>query len=164
MTKQAYLTKIRRYKNKREAVFRKGNKCLQCGWTGHLAGFIFHHPDPSQKEFGLSGESMNWEKYWNEAQKCSLLCARCHTILHSDYDDPQFLKDVECYEGRELVESNIPWKNKTHIPTTYSRKCPVCECEFETSRKTQYLCSTKCHHTNRRKCERPSKKKNYKKW
>lgn len=136
----------------------KGNKCKQCGWTGNIAAFAFHHPDPSKKEFGISSAiTTNWEKYWKEAEKCDLLCSNCHMILHSDNSKEQFLKDVENYKGRALVASDIPWKNQTHVPKIYHHVCPRCQQTYETSTKQRRFCSLKCRDENSRKCQRPSK-------
>lgn len=136
----------------------KGNQCKECGWVGNIAGFCFHHPDPTQKEFGLStAPTTNWEKYWEEAKKCDLLCVRCHTILHADNSDEQFLKDVESYKGRALIASDIPWKNQTRVPKVYIHTCPNCQQKYETSIKQQRFCSLKCRNENSRKCQRPTK-------
>lgn len=158
MTKQAYLTKIRRYILKREAVRLKGNRCIKCGWTGNIAGFSFHHPDPTKKEFGLSNAiTTNWEKYWKEAEKCELICHNCHMILHSSNADEKFLQDVENYGGRDLISSNVPWKNQNHIPTVYHNTCKQCNVTYDTNIKTQIFCSVKCKNENNRKCIRPTK-------
>lgn len=160
MTKQSYLTKIRRYRIKKKAVEYFGGKCQKCGWTGNISVLEFHHRDPSTKKFGLSNSTTtNWEKYITEAKKCDLLCSNCHAIIHSDYDDENFLLDVDRYNGRELEQSSVPWKNQTHIPLRYNHKCEHCNSEFESSRKIQKYCSVKCKGECRRKCNRPSREK-----
>lgn len=70
---------------KTEAVKRKGGKCERCGYDNCLNALHFHHPDPSNKDFGLSqnGILKSWAEYWQEAQKCVLLCANCHAEIHS---------------------------------------------------------------------------------
>lgn len=112
MTPEAYNTKIRRYRLKKKAVEFLGGKCKSCGWQGCIAGFSFHHLDPSKKEFGISGSrTSKWEKIEKELTKCELLCCNCHCILHSGYNNEEFLKDVERYQGRLLETSEIEWKN-----------------------------------------------------
>ena len=73
---------------KKEAVKRFGGKCQRCGYDKSLSALQFHHKDPAIKSFGLaaSGNTRSWEEYWNEAQKCELLCANCHAELHNDID------------------------------------------------------------------------------
>lgn len=158
MTKNYYTIKIRRFRMKTEAVRLKGGKCFNCGWAGNIAAFQFHHRDPTQKEFGISSNpKVSWEKYWNEVEKCDLLCANCHAIHHAGTIDKQFLKDVESYKGRELVTSNIPWKNQTHIPRCYDHKCKHCNKPFTSPRQVQKYCCPNCQQKHRRKCNRPSK-------
>lgn len=64
----------------------KGGKCCVCGWSGHPAGFVLHHEDPTSKEHEISRmmRHASWESILEEAKKCSLYCARCHNIHHSD--------------------------------------------------------------------------------
>ena len=71
---------------KREAIKRLGGSCARCGYSKSVAALSFHHKDPSQKEFGLSnsGVTHSWDTYWEEAQKCELLCANCHAELHEE--------------------------------------------------------------------------------
>jgi protein-arginine kinase activator protein McsA len=143
---------------KTEAIRLKGGKCADCGWNGNIAAFQFHHRDPSEKRFTISSNpKVSWEKYWEEIEKCDLLCANCHMIRHSDNADPQFLKDVENYKGRELVVSAIPWKNQTHIPHSYDHNCQHCDKPFTSSRQVQKYCCPNCQSKGRRKCIRPSK-------
>jgi uncharacterized OB-fold protein len=158
MTKQAYFTKIRRFILKREAVKLLGGKCKKCQWSGSLAGFHFHHRNPKEKSF-LVGNTTNWERFWKEVQKCDLLCSICHDILHCDYENNQFLEDVEKYKGRDLIESKTPWKNQTHIPRSPIRICKKCGNKFVTPFKIQKFCSTKCYNLSSRKVRWPSKKR-----
>ena len=60
-----------------------GGICLRCGYKEHPAAMDFHHIDPSQKEFHL-GKYQNKlnDKVRKELDKCVLLCANCHRILH----------------------------------------------------------------------------------
>lgn len=70
---------------KKEAIRRKGSKCEICGYNKCIAALNFHHLDASQKEFGLaqSGVVHSWTEFWNEVQKCQLLCANCHAEIHN---------------------------------------------------------------------------------
>lgn len=91
-------TNIRRYRIKKKAVDYKGNKCSRCNWAGDMSGFDFHHTDPNQKDFELSGvniASMKWEEVVSELDKCELLCALCHRLEHSNYKNELFLKEAE---------------------------------------------------------------------
>ena len=79
-------TRIRKYRAKRRAVDLLGGACSRCGWDEHIAGFQFHHPDPTVKEANvgrLMAHGKPWEKIEVELTKCVLLCANCHAIEHS---------------------------------------------------------------------------------
>jgi predicted RNA-binding Zn-ribbon protein involved in translation (DUF1610 family) len=92
-------TRIRRYRTKLAAVKYKGSKCENCGWTGPIAAFEFHHKDDN-KEFGIgSAANKSWEVVKKEIDKCELLCSNCHRIEHAKHDDEIFLKEVKNYKG-----------------------------------------------------------------
>lgn len=58
--------------------------CKQCG-QNHPAALHFHHTDPSVKDTEISdaiGRSWSMTKILEEMQKCEVLCANCHAILH----------------------------------------------------------------------------------
>lgn len=45
----------------------------------------FHHRDPSEKKFIISGNHCRkWEIVREELDKCDLLCANCHMELHDE--------------------------------------------------------------------------------
>lgn len=94
-------TKIRRYRCKQAAVKLKGGKCSRCGWVGALAGFEFHHLDPSKKEFGVGKLAQkSWKVIKKELEKCILLCANCHRIEHAPgAKDPRFTEELARYKG-----------------------------------------------------------------
>lgn len=97
-------TKIRRYRAKKAGVEYLGNKCKRCGWSGNLAGFDFHHL--SDKDFNVNAVKMantKWEEIKKELDKCELLCALCHRIEHSDYENEIFLKIANKNSTADLV-------------------------------------------------------------
>lgn len=80
-------TNLRRYRTKKLAVEYLGGKC-KCGWSGDVSGFDFHHRNPEEKSFNISGlklASISWEEAKVELNKCDLLCALCHRLEHSMY-------------------------------------------------------------------------------
>jgi predicted HNH restriction endonuclease len=80
-----------RRKNKRRGVELLGGRCQRCGWDEHVAGFHFHHKDPSQKEFRIaSGNTIAWDKIKTELEKCVLLCSNCHAVVHAT-SDPEWV-------------------------------------------------------------------------
>lgn len=66
-----------------------GGSCNKCTYDDNLACLSFHHRNPSEKKFVLTLLNMtkhSMETLIKEAQKCQLLCIRCHF----DVEWPQF--------------------------------------------------------------------------
>jgi len=77
-----YRGKERRLKLKREFVDRLGGKCIDCGYSAHLAALDFDHIDPSTKSFNIATALATKDYYIvrDEVDKCVLRCANCHRI------------------------------------------------------------------------------------
>ena len=85
--------KVQRYnqiKERRESGrqyvfdYKKNNPCVRCGFS-HPAALDFHHKDHTTKTIGVADAvSGGWslDKIKEEIEKCDLLCANCHRILH----------------------------------------------------------------------------------
>lgn len=76
----------RRRKNlKDQCVEYMGGKCTICGYNKCTAAMVFHHLDPSTKEFAISGSAatFKWERIQAELDKCVLLCQNCHSEVHA---------------------------------------------------------------------------------
>lgn len=60
----------------------RGNRCSRCNNTFPLVCYDFHHIDPSTKK----ENTIDWNQEDNllkeEMNKCSVLCANCHRIVH----------------------------------------------------------------------------------
>ena len=74
----------RRRKLKRMALDYMGGCCQACGYKKSVSALQFHHLDPEEKDFGISGKgtTRSWEKIKVELDKCVLLCANCHAEVH----------------------------------------------------------------------------------
>jgi len=95
-------TKVRRYVAKSYAVEYLGSECKCCGWSGDISGFDFHHRIPKEKEFcinALTVANKSWEEVKKELDKCDLLCALCHRIKHSDYQNDKLILEAKNYSG-----------------------------------------------------------------
>ena len=59
-------------------------KCLICGESRTVC-LVYHHRDPSRKKFQI-GDISGWslEVIYQEMQKCDLVCANCHRIIHAE--------------------------------------------------------------------------------
>lgn len=75
-------------KRKEELVLLKGGKCKMCGveyTKENTAIFDFHHRDKNSREFRLNTTTLintNMKAILKELEKCDLLCANCHRLLH----------------------------------------------------------------------------------
>ena len=72
------LTPSREYA--KEYKLRKG--CCICGYDKTESALCFHHRDPSQKRFVLTGTNHSWSRIFKEIAKCDVMCLNCHAELH----------------------------------------------------------------------------------
>jgi hypothetical protein len=89
-------TKMRRYRMKMKAIDYLGGKCILCGYDKHPAAMVFHHRDPSTKEFSFGRmANKSWVSVQEELDKCDLLCSNCHAPLHSERYEEVFLAAIK---------------------------------------------------------------------
>jgi hypothetical protein len=78
----------------RLASLQKKKKCKKCGFSDPRA-LLFHHVNPQNKKKCVSVLiSMGYkeETVLEEVKKCIVLCANCHSILHSKKPSESFKK------------------------------------------------------------------------
>jgi predicted metal-binding protein len=77
-----------RQRLKLKAIEYKGGKCEVCGYNKIVRPLVFHHRDPSKKEFAIGGNGtpMKWDRVQLELDKCMLLCGNCHRAKHYEFD------------------------------------------------------------------------------
>lgn len=92
-----------RVRIKRKAIEYKGGCCVVCGYKKSSRSLQFHHRDPTQKDFGIGGKSLSWEKIKNELEKCELVCGNCHGEIHDGLIDLNIILD----ERRRSTGANI---------------------------------------------------------
>ena len=75
----------RRFVLKKRMVEYKGGKCVVCGYSRCLDAMCFHHRNPNEKDFNVSGaHCRKWSVVRDEIDKCDLMCCRCHVETHAD--------------------------------------------------------------------------------
>lgn len=80
---------LRRFDVKEKAVAYLGGKCKICGYNKCLSALSFHHKNPEEKSFSISGNhTSSFKKLKVELDKCELLCQNCHAELHWQQDEP----------------------------------------------------------------------------
>lgn len=129
--------KKRRRLLKQKAVLFLGGKCSICGYNKCLAALDFHHINPNEKEFIITGRIRSWNKIENELKKCVLVCSNCHREIHN----PDKELDLTLKDRQALY---------------YSYKCEHCGKEFTTKDTNRKYCSVKCRADHSRKVARPS--------
>ncbi len=81
----------KKHEMKKRAIEYMGGQCFLCGLkTDIIAVYDFHHNDNKEYESATLW-SKKWEIVEKEIQKCRLVCANCHRILHAEED----LKNLE---------------------------------------------------------------------
>ncbi len=63
---------------------KRAAKCKICNCQDFRC-LVFHHRNPEEKEFLVSQATMQGlcvKRIMEEIEKCDVLCANCHTILH----------------------------------------------------------------------------------
>ena len=73
-----------RKRKKRELIEYKGGKCEICGYDKCDRALQFHHKNPKEKDFQISGKSLSFKNLKNEVDKCILVCANCHCEIHDN--------------------------------------------------------------------------------
>lgn len=77
--------KQRRARIKTELLQRRGGKCKSCGYSKSFSALCFHHIDPQQKNFNISGirlTTISRRLLEEEADRCDVYCLNCHSELH----------------------------------------------------------------------------------
>lgn len=73
---------------KQKAVDSKGGCCQICGYSKTTYALHFHHLDPKEKDFNITGHGyQQWNQIETELKKCVLLCTRCHSEAHEGLVD-----------------------------------------------------------------------------
>lgn len=139
--------KLRGLKRKFELIEQRGGCCERCGYNKNIAGFDFHHKDPTQKEFKLdirklSNSSM--KVLMKEVDKCELLCANCHREEHNP--------DLEMSKVKLLIEEVN--NSVLEIKEIGRPKCIDCGVDINYTHKR----CVKCRGKAIRKVERPNLK------
>jgi 5-methylcytosine-specific restriction endonuclease McrA len=59
-----------------------GGKCCVCGYDKCVGALQFHHKNPNEKDFTISGKTLSFDRLKNEVDKCMLVCSNCHAEIH----------------------------------------------------------------------------------
>lgn len=143
-----------RQRLKERLVYVFGGKCQKCGYNKCLSALEFHHINPDEKEFMVTGSTVhNWNKVLEESKKCALLCANCHREYHTGLFKIDFESGFNQERANEITKK---------VEGAKQRQLFYCQdCGKEITRpkkgKMEYRCS-ECAAKNRRTVERPDRK------
>lgn len=68
---------------KQRLVDYKGGKCQICGYNRCINALEFHHVNPEEKDFTISGGTKSFDTLKPEIDKCILVCSNCHREIHA---------------------------------------------------------------------------------
>jgi hypothetical protein len=107
------------------------DQCHRCGFSEECA-LHAHHVVPSEKSFAISsGNTKALQDLVKEANKCILLCANCHAVIHK-YNE-------EFYFNKNNIPKYIMLDEM--LPRTKSiRKCSECNKEISFKSKRCHDC------------------------
>jgi hypothetical protein len=89
-------TVVRQRELKQRAIDYLGGKCQKCGISGDTCIFDFHHKIPEEKDFDLARRKLSsFDTIKPELDKCMLLCACCHRLVHVAERNDKFDFDIE---------------------------------------------------------------------
>ena len=127
--------KQRRRSLKERLVAIKGGSCAYCGYSKSLRALVFHHNDPSLKDFnvGRFRDRRKISEILEELDKCTLLCHNCHREEHVNLGSnvpAEFISQViQNYESTRRTErpprkvkkpptrtASKPKTNPHHVP------------------------------------------------
>lgn len=76
-------------KRREELIMMAGAVCADCQYGYGDFMYDFHHVDPTEKKFTLTGKNLTnrWADVLAEFNKCVLLCPNCHRIRHWKMDN-----------------------------------------------------------------------------
>lgn len=92
---------------------------MKCNITGDQSIFDFHHKNPKDKDFDIAKKKLSgFDTIKPELDKCMLLCACCHRIVHVAETNEAIDLDIEIryLEARKGVAMTA-----TPPPPTYPK-------------------------------------------
>ncbi len=116
-------------------VLRRGGECVDCEHDV-LTELQFHHRDPEEKLFTIgttnSVSDSRMEKVVEEADKCDLLCSRCHSRRHYEVTTEELETFIIPLANvffdplaKEKIVKNAYEVYKKQYGDNYNRKIPL---------------------------------------
>jgi hypothetical protein len=147
----------------------KGGKCQRCGYDKNIPSvYAFHHRNPNEKEFSISGMTKSFDNLKKEADKCDLLCSNCHLEVHhelhvkhrEEHGVPHLQKLLQCENcNNKFLRNKYGQKycSKKCFYTKNKKTCKTCNKTFVPNKNKIIFCSSECHKISTRKAVHPNK-------
>ena len=125
---ESELAVLKNQKRKLKAVEYKGGKCEICGYNKNISALEFHHLDPNEKDFTISGTKCGWNDLQKELDKCIMICANCHREIHNPHSTSENLShliqlhDVKTELKKEVSKRNRKSKYKFSLEELESKR------------------------------------------
>ena len=150
-----------RAKEKLVAAF--GGSCGICGYKKSVRALTFHHLDPSQKAFAISGKGIPraWKRIMDEAEKCVMLCHNCHDEVHDGVTEipADIRKFVRPKEPLPMRRGHVMRRlAQTELRSKFLPNPQPCATCGEPTRTGKKYCSVKCSTRALRRVDRPEGK------
>lgn len=83
---------VRKWRKKNKTLldeYKMRRGCSRCGYAEHPSALDLHHTSPEDKKFSIAAKINNhpFESLIDEIEKCDVLCANCHRIIHQEGDN-----------------------------------------------------------------------------
>ena len=143
---------IKRRKKNLKKVFH--SQCCLCGFDSFSEALEFHHVNPEEKSFSISGSNAatkSLEKQLEEMHKCILVCANCHRGIHYGY-----LKVPNNY--KEFYDEDVANELREELKRIVSHRDHYCQrCGKVISGKGKLSLCPDCAHLVQRTVDRPDR-------
>lgn len=123
------IVRQRRLRFKKLAVDYKGGACQNCGYKRCLSALSFHHRNPKEKDFNVSGNlCRSWKSVKKELDKCDLLCHNCHAEKHLEMENDRIQRNFSNYvkHSRAIIKVCDFCKKDFKIPLSKDKKRKHC--------------------------------------
>ncbi len=107
--------RIKREKAWNKIIDDKGGKCQICQNSYHFSCYDLHHRDPKLKNFTVGNfiGNLSYNKISEEVDKCDLICANCHRLLHYESYEIKTRKPINI--GEDMATSKLKNENVLKI-------------------------------------------------
>lgn len=106
-----------RKRAKQKLVEIAGGGCRLCGYDKCITALEFHHIDPSEKDFSVTGsrDTRSFLLMVDEIRKCILVCANCHREIHCGMVDDRHLW------SNQQIDESIVYRYTTEVEVAKSK-------------------------------------------